>query len=293
VKPLIDYTDYRTYLSDWIAERKSHGLPGSNRWFALKMGINSTSWLTSVLKGAKGLSNATITKLSEILKHSPIETRYFETLVAFNQAKAIDERNTYYRQLGALQKLKDVRTVKPNQYDFFSAWHHSAIRSLVGMHAFTSSTEDSERLAAMVRPPITAAQARKSLKLLEETGFIKKNGCGVYELTSNAIATGENIRSLGIANFQRETLRLALEALDHATVEERYIGTVTVGVSTAAFERIRNVLIETNNKIAEIANADDEADRVFQINLQAFPLSKPSATLPKKDAETMQQDQVQ
>ena len=293
MKPLAEYTDFRTYLTHWIRERKLQGLPGSNRWFALKMGINSTSWLTSVLKGSKGLSKATANKLSEILKHSPVEVRYFETLVAFNQAKAIDERNNYFRQLNALQRIREARNVRPNQYDFYSAWYHSAIRSLVGMYAFTSSTKDSERLAAMVRPTITPSKARKSLKLLENMGFVKKNNYGVYELASSAIATGENIRSLGIANFQLETMRLAQEALDRVGINERYIGTVTVGVSAAGFERIRQVLIDTNNTIAEIANADDEADRVFQINLQAFPLSKPDAALPKNGTITMNQDMIE
>ncbi len=275
LKPITNYTDFRAYLNDWIRERKSQGLPGSNRWFAMKMGINSTSWLTSVLKGIKGLSKATSNKLSEILKHSPVEARYFEALVSFNQAHSIDERNKYYQELNALQKIKNVHMVRQNQYDFYSAWYHSAVRSLVGMHRFIASDKDYERLAAMVSPAITASQARKSLKLLDELGFVKINAAGVYELTSSAIASGENIRSLGIANFQRETLRLAMEALDRYPGDERYIGTATVGVSDRAFAHIRELLIDTSNKIAEIANADAGADRVFQVNLQAFPLSKP------------------
>ncbi len=274
LKPLLNYTDFRTYLNDWVNERKSLGLPGSNRWFAMKMGINSTSWLTSILKGVKGLSNATAHKLSEILKHSPVEARYFEALVSFNQARGIEERNKYYQELNALQKIKEVRTVKPNQYDFYSAWHHSAVRSLVGMHRFTSTPEDLARLAAMVSPPITASQARKSLALLEELGFARKNQSGVFQLTSSAITTGENIRSLGIANFQRETMRLAQEALDRGHRDERHIGTATVGVSATGFLQIKRILIDASDKIAEIANADADADRVYQVNLQAFPLSK-------------------
>jgi uncharacterized protein (TIGR02147 family) len=276
MKPLVNYTDYRAYLNDWINKRKSLGLPGSNRWFAMKMGINSTSWLTSLLKGVKGLSKATSNKLSEILKHSPIEARYFETLVSFNQARSIEERNRYYRELNALQKIKKVTTVKPNQYDFYSVWYHSAVRSLIGMHGFVSSEKDYMRLASLVSPAITPSQARKSLKLLENICFVKKNPDGVYELTASAITSGETIRSLGIANFQRETMRLAQEALDRFGLDERYIGTATVGVSAKAFERIKQVLIDTSDRIAEIANADPEADRVYQVNLQAFPLSNPS-----------------
>ena len=274
MKPLTNYTDFRAYLNDWVNERKSHGLPGSNRWFAMKMGINSTSWLTSVLKGAKGLSKATANKLSEILRHSPIETRFFETLVSFNQARGIEERNRFYQELNALQKIKEVRTVKPTQYDFYSVWYHSAVRSLIGMHRFTASDKEYDRLASMVSPAITASQARKSLKLLVELGFVRMNADGVYELTSSAITSGENIRSLGIANFQQETMRLAQEAMDRYPRDEQYIGTATVGVSARAFQQIKQVLIDASNKISEIANADADADRVFQVNLQAFPLSK-------------------
>jgi len=274
MKSLTDYTDFRAYLSDWVENRKSQGLPGSNRWFSMKMGINSTSWLTSVLKGVKGLSKATANKLSLLLKHSPIESRYFETLVYFNQSKTLDDRNRHYRELVALQKLKDVRTVKPGQYDFYSTWYHSAVRSLIGMHSFGSGAKDFERLASLVTPPITASQARKSVKLLEQLDLITLNGKGVFELTSSAITTGENIRSLSVANFQRETMRLAQEALDRYPRDQRYIGTVTVGVSAAAFEQIRKVLMDANDKIAEIANADADANRVFQVNVQAFPMSK-------------------
>jgi uncharacterized protein (TIGR02147 family) len=273
LKPLTNYTDFRAYLKDWINERKSLGLPGSNRWFAMKMGINSTSWLTSLLKGVKGLSKATSNKLSEILKHSAIEARYFETLVSFNQARTIEDRNKHYRELNALQKIKKISTVKPNQYDFYSAWYHSAVRSLIGMHKFSSSEEEYVRLASLVSPSITSSQARKSIKLLEELGFIKMNIAGFYELTSSAISSGENTRSLGIANFQQETMRLAQEAMDRVPLDKRYIGTATVGMSAKSFAQIKQLLIDTSERIVEIANADADADRVYQINLQAFPMS--------------------
>jgi uncharacterized protein (TIGR02147 family) len=279
MKPLIDYTDFRAYLNDWVHERKSQGLPGSNRWFAMKMGINSTSWLTSVLKGIKGLSKATSGKLSEVLHHSPIEKRYFETLVLFNQSHTIEERNRHYRELNALQKLKDVRTVKPNQYDFYSTWYHSVVRSLIGMFSFEACEDSYKKMAAMVSPPISISQARKSVTLLEHLGFVRKNNRNILMLQESAVTSGEDIRSISVANFQQETLRLAQEALDRYPLDDRYIGTATLGVSAKAFQQIKELLVETSNKAAEIANADPDADRVYQINFQAFPLSKPEPSI--------------
>ncbi len=279
MKPLTQYTDFRAYLSDWVEERKALGLPGSNRWFAMKMGINSTSWLTSVLKGVKGLSKVSANKVSQVLKHSPIEERFFETLVYFNQARSIEERNSYYQQLISLQKMKDARTLAPGQYDLYATWYHSAVRSLIGMYEFTPDLKSYERLAAMMSPPITASQAIKSVDLLRKLNLVSLNGNGHLELTETAIKSGEEIQSLAVANFQQETIRLAAEALDRYPRNQRYVGTVTVGISEQSFNTIKALLVETSNKIAEIANADADARQVYQINLQAFPMTKPPDVL--------------
>jgi uncharacterized protein (TIGR02147 family) len=274
IKPLVTYTDYRTYLGDTVCHRKAEGLPASNRWFARKMNINSTSWLTMVVKGRIGLSKVTANKLSEILKHTVNETHFFETLVFFNQSRSTEDRNRYYRELCALAKTKEARMVSKDQYDFYSEWYHSAVRSIIGMHGFTGNFK---KLAAMIIPPITAAQARKSVDLLESLGFIVKIKATGYELADTAITTGEDVTSLAWANFQQETMRLAQEAMDRFDRTRRYIGTQTVGVSEETFLAIRQLLIDTKNKIAEMANSDQRADRVCQINFQAFPLSRPPA----------------
>ena len=270
MKPLVAYTDYRVYLSDALERRKAEDIPASNRWFAQRMGINSTSWLTMVVQGKIGLSKNTANKLSEILKHTAVETRFFETLVFFNQSRSTEDRNRYYRELCALAATKEARLVSKDQYDYYTEWYHSAIRSIIGMHGFSG---DFKKLAALLTPAISEARARKSVKLLESLKLIKKSKTGGFVVADRAITTGENVQSLAWANFQKETMRLALEALDRFDRDRRYIGTQTVGVSGKTFESIRQLLIETKNKIADLANADQAADRVYQINLQAFPLS--------------------
>ena len=135
----------------------------------------------------------------------------------------------------------------------------------------------------MIIPAITPVQARKSVDLLESLRFIAKSKKGGYELVDTAITTGEDVQSLAWANFQQETMRLAQEAMDRFDRNQRYIGTQTVGVSAETFKTIRQLLIDTKNKIAELANSDQAADRVYQINFQAFPLSQP----PKSKESTL------
>jgi uncharacterized protein (TIGR02147 family) len=274
------YTDYRAFLKDWIEERRRQGLPGSNRWFAQKMGSSATSWLSAVLSGKKGLSKATANKLSQVLKHTPLEARYFESLVSFNQARGIEQRNAYFQQLTAIRKLKDVRVVAEQEYQFFATWYHASVRALIGMYPFR---DDYERLARMVSPPIRAGEARKSVGLLEKLGFIRKNDDGCWELTDTAISAGKNVRALSVDNYRQEAMRLAQEALDRYSKEEREIAALTVGISRGTFEKARRILEEARQRIAELANVDEDADRVYQLNIQMFPLSKaPGSTGEKR-----------
>jgi uncharacterized protein (TIGR02147 family) len=143
------------------------------------------------------------------------------------------------------------------------------------MYAFTDCENDHETIASMVIPPLTAAQVRKSIKLLIGLKLVAIDSKGSLSLTSSAISSGETVTALAIENYQQETMRLAQESMDRITPKDRYIGTATVGISEKAIDQIRHVLIDTSNKIAEIANADTGSDRVYQVNFQFFPMSIP------------------
>lgn len=254
----------------------------------MKMEINSTSWLTSVLKGKKGLSKESANRLSQVLKHSPVEARYFELLVQFNLARTVRERTLLYTELLTLQKVSNVRTVESSQYDYYTEWYHTVVRSIIGMYAFTDCDDDHEAIASMVIPPLTAAQVKKSIKLLLRVGMILVDNKGMLSVTSPAIKSGESVTSLAIENFQQETMRLAQESMDRVAPKDRYIGTATVGISEKAIDQVRRVLIEASNKIAEIANADTGSDLVYQVNFQFFPMSKQGDTSRRQTVTTEQ-----
>lgn len=97
MKPIQIYMDYRSYLKDWVEERKKEGLPGSNRWFAIKMGINSTSWLTLLLQGKRNLNGSATDKLIKLLKFETFGSKYFLTLVNLNQAKERSEKDKKWK----------------------------------------------------------------------------------------------------------------------------------------------------------------------------------------------------
>jgi uncharacterized protein (TIGR02147 family) len=271
LKPLFCYTDYRAYLSDMLKERKAAGLPASNRWFAQRMGINSSSWLSQVIQGTRHLKVEGAGRLSEILHHSPVEKRYFQLLVDFNQADTIVERNRYFAELEGLRSRSGVRTLGGQHYEYYSTWYHSVVRSLVGL---TPVRENYDELAGMVQPPITPSQARKSIELLMRLGLASRDEQGVVRLCDTSITSGSHEGVLAIVNYQQEAMRLAQRALESYPREQRDVATVTLGISQETFVQIREMLAEMRQRIMALADADADADRVYQLNMQLFPLSK-------------------
>src|SRR6185369_4159464 len=82
-----------------------------------------------------------------------------------------------------------AQRLRQDQFQFYSKWYHSVIRSLIEMAGFK---DDFKRLAAALSPRITAREAEASVRLLEKLGLIVKNADGVYQATHKTITTGKN-----------------------------------------------------------------------------------------------------
>lgn len=271
---LKDYLDFRSYIKDYIDFKNAHGEQLTNRSFASAIGISSSSWLTTILNGKKGITDKTVSAISDFFNHNEWEREYFRILVNFNQAKTVENRNDFFNQLKQALLKKGylaIRVLDNDQYEYYSKWYYSAVRSIIGM---IPVGDDYEKLARYVLPSITLAQAKKSIKLLLKLGLIERMDNGCYSITNSAISTGYNVKSLAVANFQRETMRLGIEAIDRYDSSIRDISSLSIGISETGFKKITAMIAEFRKSIAEVANADNEADRVYQVNFQVFPLSR-------------------
>ncbi len=268
---LSTYLNYREFLRDWIVFRKSEGLPGSNRWFAQKMGINSSSWLTSILNGKRNLNDATIEQIVKVLRLSAYDGSLFVALVKFNQTRDNEEAKRYFLQLKKVQNRSKVTIVTGQFYDYYRNWYNSAIRAYIGLHNFRDTYKE---LGETLIPPVSERRVEESVTLLEQVGLISRNSEGVCELTSAGITTGKYERSVAIRGFQEETLQLGKAALHRFDTNEKDISTLTLGISREKITEVKDILAETRKKIAAVAEADDGADSVFQLNIQLFPLSQ-------------------
>ncbi len=271
---IFDYIDYRKFLGDYYAERKSQTPSFSYQNFSNKAGFQNKGFIYNVISGVKNLSKSSVIKLSQAIKLKPKEADYFENLVSFNQAKNLRERNYFFEKLNAIKSnrkgLAEIRQIRKEQYEFYSNWYFSVIRSLIDMHDFK---EDYNWLAKNVYPSIKPKEAKKAVLLLEKLGMIKKQKDGSYIVTDKTITAGKEIIKLGILNFQLQTISLATKAVQELNRDKRNISGLTLGITKKTYEIICKEIESFQSRILEIAEMDEEADNVYQFNFQLFPVS--------------------
>jgi uncharacterized protein (TIGR02147 family) len=276
MKSVFDYTNYRQFLKDYYEERKAAS-GFTYRDFSEMTGMNSSSWLLHLIKGAKNLSPETAQRISKALRMGKTEAEYFELMVPFTQAKTSEAKDRIYqRMLGMKRKLK-ISKVGEEQYDYYTKWYHPVVRSLVTKVDFGTGPggkPDFAKLAHCLVPAITPAEARKSVKLLEKLDLIVQDADGRWQHKNAVVSTGDELASLNVANYHKQVSRLAEAAYDRTSREERDISALTLGISEEVFGVIKTRIQAFRKEIMELALASKSADRVYQLNFQFFPVGR-------------------
>ena len=266
------YLDYRKYLADYYNARKAVNRHFSYRMIADKAGIPSTGYFSEVLSGTRNLTRAKVPKFAKAFCLTDAEEEFLGLLVAFNHAKTDTAKQAVYELLVKAMPVKAQR-LKQGQREYFSKWYYVAVREALAIHQVR---DDVEALAASLVPAVSAAQARSALKLLEELGLIGRDGQGCWRATQGSLLSQQDeSTALLVRGFQGEMIDLAKRALTETGKDERDISCVTMSVSALGLERVKAMIKDCQQRILEIVQSDQGEDRVIQMNLQVFPLSRP------------------
>ena len=276
MKSVYDYRDYRKYMADYYREQKE--LVGfSWRDFSHAAGFGSPVFLKLVSDGKSGLSKKARVKVAESMGLEGFDKEYFVWLVEYNQAKNANVKSQAFAAMQDILLGNRVGILEKDFFEYYSIWLHSVIREL----STSVKNPSPKELARLCQFKASAESVGKSLKFLTKRGFIKKSTRkGQFALGKKSISTGTLPTSvMSIRNFHRQMGALALESLDSVDVEERNFSTITLGLNKKAYDKIVKEIANFRKKIVAIAARDAQTERVYEINLQLFPLSK---LLPKE-----------
>jgi uncharacterized protein (TIGR02147 family) len=270
MKPIFEYSDYRLFLHDYLFAAKSRGLQLTYEELGRRLGFTSKGFVTQIIQGKCNIPKDKIRTFGQALGLKKNEQSYFELLVRFDQAKTHRAKNEHFQKLVSRFKTR-IRHIGPDQYEFYSAWYYSAIRSLMAYHPFSG---DFKKLAQQLTPAITPGQAKKAVELLERLTLIVKKEDGYYHLTDRILSTGDPVGSMALVNFQQATMDLAKDALERFPKEQRDSSTLTLGLSEEGYRAATEKIAALRKELLDIAWYDRKIDRVIQVNLHAFPLTK-------------------
>jgi uncharacterized protein (TIGR02147 family) len=103
--------------------------------------------------------------------------------------------------------------------------------------------------------------------------LLKKRG-NRFVQTDPLVSTGPVADSVAVANFHRRTALLAAESFDRHTRQERTITSCTVTLSEGHFQMLKREIADLRKKALELAEEPVSGNRVYQMNVQLFPVSK-------------------
>ncbi len=272
METIFKYSDYRKYIREYVGYMKSVLPYFSYRTLSARAGINSSGFYPLIVQGKRDLTASTIVKTCAALELKDKEAQYFEQLVFFNQAKSLKLKNKYFDNLISILNQQKTLKIEENQYDYYSEWYHPVIRELVVYWDFKN---DFRTLGRMLKPEITEKQARESVELLIRLGFLKFED-GTYIQTAPVVVTGPDIKSHTILNYQISLLKLAIEAFDRFGPNDLISNaSTTFRISKETYELFKIKNREHRKELLNIASQDQNADMVYQLNMNMFPLSNP------------------
>ncbi len=276
---VFDYTDYRAYLADYYKFKKKQSRAFSYRYFAQKAQIKSSGFYKELIDGKRSLSRSLIIKFSDALKHTRKEAEYFENMVYFNEAKSIEEKRLYFKKMMASYDSKAYKLLA-DQYEYFSKWYYVTIRELISYIKCKDTKESYSLLASALNPSIRPDQAKKAVQILEKLHLIEKDRKGYYHRCDPVVTTGypqgdKRVNLLNIINFQKTMMAMADESYDRTELKKVDMSTLTVSISEATYNAMKEEIASFRRKLLGMAEKDRSPDRVYQLNYQFFPLSKP------------------
>ncbi len=271
VKPS-SFLDYKNYLATLFALLKKHTEGYSYMKFAEDLGFSATNVLSHIIQGRRPLTTKSAEVIARSLNLRGVERLYFFTLVDYINAKVPDDKDGHFKKICDLKKEVLAAPIEKEALSYFSEWYHPVIGEMTRLPTFES---DPHWIAKNLVAPIRPAQVEKSLDLLENLGIIAfDEGQNRHIRCDRNIATGHEAQEMAVASFHQEMINIGRQSISKVEQEHRDVSAVTVCISKDGIKKIKAMIHEFQLLLLAEEERCQEAEQVYQVNIQFFPLTK-------------------
>ena len=264
------YMDYRLFLREWMDDEKIRRPVISYRWMGLKL-LMDPSLLAKILAAERHLSASRVQPVVDLVGLAGLEAEYFRVLVQYGKSKSAQEAQVCFSKLAELRRVAPV-AVDDAQASFWDSWVHVAVRSLISCGNFGDKWE---RIGSLLHPRVGVDQVRDAMAVLDELGFVAKDGDGFWRVREPFLRDGKGPQVRALRHFHRQSLLLAVEALEGLPTSLRDVSSVTVSIPETGYAEIAEMVRDFRSRVLTAVSRMQAPDRVYQISLQVVPLAFP------------------
>jgi uncharacterized protein (TIGR02147 family) len=195
-------------------------------------------------------------------------------MIRFQQSKGEAQRTNHFSRMLKFRVVSAATSRRTEEYKYFSTWYYPVILELIATTIFKG---DYKKLSQAIFPNISPGRVKWAVETLENLGLVKRNSSGRYlckRRELNPSGDFELARQLAERKSQKQIAKLAGESFDRFKPEFYRNASVNLSVSNIGFEKLCALMEKCRTEAAQIVAEDQQADRIYQMNMNLFPVSK-------------------
>ena len=277
------FTDYRAFLKEFYefkrAQTRSSRRPYSYATFAAAADIRSPNYLKLIIDGARNLSPEMAKKFAKGMGLAKEETDEFCALVEYSQAVEPLERNRRLKVLSDMRVRQQLKSgeINAETWEKVPGWVTWVLYALTDQRNVKFAPDD---LYDLMRGKARPEEIRRSLdRLLAAGELVRDAETGEVSKGREIMSGTENVPVALVRKLQAELIYLGLESLFRDQPQDREIGAQTMALTEDEFEVLKFELRQFRKRWAKdvgVARKVSKGDRVFQLNIQLFPVTDSS-----------------
>lgn len=250
-----DFDNYGDYLQAELVLRIQKNPQYSQRSFAKMLEI-SPGALSEIMSGKRKLSHKNSLKITKGLGLNKTETKQFLSLLEDNK----EDQSTH-----DFKKTK----LTNDTFSIVSNWYCFAILNLVDCEGFKwSYSYISKRLG------ISMIEAKEAVEKMVRVGLIKETSRGL-KACDDYVLSPDGVTSRAIKNYHHSILKMADEALEVQTIEEREISGISLAINPKNLNKIKKDIDDFQRELIE-KYCKGKRSEVYHLELALFKLTKSS-----------------
>ncbi len=275
-----DYMNFREYLAAFYKAKRvaSKGQLRAYNYgvFSAAANIKSPNYLKMIIEGKRNLSDDMIGKFGKALGLNREQTEEFRMLVLFTQASDPADRNLFLKKLSEHRvsvKLKSGE-IDRKTWEKVPNWIAWIIYAMVDQDGVQFDTKS---LKSLLRDKATEDEIEAALNSLISSGELRKDeATGELKKGRSLIESPEEVPVALVRKLQAQLMYLGLESLYQDAPTDREFGTLTASLTKSEFDELKFKLRQMRkafHKDNSIARASSKGERVYQLNIQLFPVT--------------------